>query len=271
MDSFFRELEETRTKSQKTFWAGSRHQLPMRILGYKGHSEALVLSYLYHEACRVSFYSPKTVEIEVKVRGKILAKHTGLSVRAVEHTIFALAVDRAIRVINKRTNDLVTGKIRTRVFVPLHSQTAEPLFTTPGDYGVCEKNFDRPYITVTKQTPKILVRMNACGRQVYLSALAMASKRVNTSFGISRENWKTESLLGRNAFDRGVKECIANGLLTYRRYVLTLNATSRPKERIEHENPKWKFDLNSVTAEQWEKICEALLHRTGSVPIPVEK
>jgi hypothetical protein len=104
--------------------------------------------------------------------------------------------------------------------------------------------------------------MNASGRQVYLTALAMASKRVSTSFGVSRENWKTESLLGRNAFDRGVKECAANGLLIYRRYVLTLNATSRPKERIEHENPRWKFDLNSVTVEQWQKVCEALLKRT---------
>ena len=59
-----------------------------------------------------------------------------------------------------------------------------------------------------------------------------------------------------------MKECIANGLLTYRRYVLTLNATSTPKDRIEHEHPKWKFDLNLVTAEQWQKVCEALLHRT---------
>jgi hypothetical protein len=264
MDLFLKDLNENRRKRDReqddSFWSGhSRYQIPARILGYKGKAEALVLSYLYERANTVSFFSSKAVFIEVKVREQILAKRTGLSVRAVETAIISLEVDRAIRVY--RNKDKITGLVCTGVYVPLHSQTAEPLLCCPNDYGVCEKNFDKPYITAPKQTRTLLVQMNASGRQVYLSALAMASKRVSTSFGVSRENWKTESLLGRNAFDRGVKECAAKGLLTYRRYVLTLNATSRPKDRIEHENPRWKFDLNTVTAEGWQKVCEALLKR----------
>jgi hypothetical protein len=265
MDSFLKDLNENRRKRDReqddSFWSGhSRYQIPARILGYKGKAEALVLSYFYERANTVSFFSAKAVFIEVKVREQILAKRTGLSVRAVETAIISLEVDRAIRVY--RNKDKITGLVCTRVYVPLHSETAEPLLCCPNDYGVCEKNFDKPYITAPKQTRALLVQMNASGRQVYLTALAMASKRVSTSFGVSRENWKTESLLGRNAFDRGVKECAANGLLTYRRYVLTLNATSRPKEGIEHENPKWKFDLNAVTAEDWQEVCGALLKRT---------
>jgi hypothetical protein len=73
--------------------------------------------------------------------------------------------------------------------------------------------------------------------------------------------------LGRNSFDRGVQECTKAGLLTYQRYVLTINdpRTGKPSERaagerIEHENPQWKFDLNTVTEGQWKMVISKLLH-----------
>ena len=61
------------------------------------------------------------------------------------------------------------------------------------------------------------------------------------------------------------------GLLSYRRYTLTLNdpRTGKPSNRvvsrIEHANPTWEFDFKTVKPEQWQKVCEALLKREFAV------
>ncbi len=78
----------------------------------------------------------------------------------------------------------------------------------------------------------------------------------------------SESLLGRNAFNRGLKICKRAGLLSYKRYIVTLNdpRTGKPsarttRERTEHEAPRWKFDLNSVKPTEWLTVVEDLLKR----------
>ena len=270
MSSFAVDLQEQQEKAQlkqrDEFWSGhSRYQIPMRILGYKGQNESLVLAYLYERASSISFYSAEAVLIEIKIKEQTIAKKTGISQAAVSKAIRSLEADRAIRV--HRHQDSVTKRTKTSVYVPLHSETAEPLTCSPSTYGVCHQNFDRPYITAVKETREKLLQMSPAGRQVYLSALAMASVRVHTSFGVNRDDWKTKTLLGRNSFNRGLQQCVTDGLLSYRRYTLTLNdpRTKKPSDRvvarIEHENPRWKFDLNAVTADEWHKVCEALLKR----------
>jgi DNA-binding MarR family transcriptional regulator len=270
MDSFLVGLhgqqQEREAKETDGFWFGhSRFQIPLRVLGYRGKAESLILAYLYERASSISFYSKDAVLIEIKVKEEQIAKRTGLSVWAVSKGINALEADGAIRV--SRYRDVLTHQVKTSVYVLLHSETREPLACSPNTYGVCHENRDRPYITAPKEAREKMVQMNPSGRQVYLAALALASVRVITSFGVRREEWKAESLLGRNAFDRGVKECVAKALLSYRRYTLTLNdpRTGKPSTRtvgrIEHANPTWEFDFKTVTPEQWQRVCAALLKR----------
>ncbi len=269
VDSFLTGLNEQRERKEResdSFWAGhSRFQISRRVLRYKGKSESLVLVYLYERASSISFYSTEAVLIEIKVQEEKIAERTGICVRAVSLAIISLEVDGCIKV--SRHRDPLTKKIKTSVYVLLHSETREPLTSSPKNYGVCEENRDLPYITAPKETREKIVQMNPSGRQVYLAALFAASVRVATSFGIPRDEWKLESGLGRNAFDRGLKECTAKGLLSYRRYVLTLSdpATGAPSKRvrgrIEHENPKWEFDLDEVKAETWRAVVERLMQR----------
>jgi hypothetical protein len=269
MDPFIAELNDEHWKREQkrkdAFWSGhSLYQIPMRVLGYRGKAESLILAYLYERANSISFRSNEVVLIEVKIREETIARKTRLSLWAVSKGINALQADNAIRVCRKR--DAITNQIKTSVYIPLHSETAEPLMCSPQTYGVCSENSDRPYITVPKDATEKMVQMNASARQVYLAALALASVRLETNFGISRDDWKAKSLVGRNAFDRGIKDCIKNGLLTYRRYEINLNAVGGSrKERIQHDNPRWKFDLNVVSAAEWERVCTALLRREFTV------
>ena len=83
-----------------------------------------------------------------------------------------------------------------------------------------------------------------------------------------RSDFRAESLLSKNAFNRGLLECQRKGLLSYKRGVLTLHdprtgkVSVRPaREFVTHENPNWKFNLDSVTPAQWKHVCEKLLKR----------
>jgi hypothetical protein len=263
------ELESgaVKTEPAEGFWSGhSVFQIPVRVLGYKGKAESLVLTYFFERANSISFYSSAAVLIQISVQEKTIALRTGLNRSTVSEAIVSLEADDCIRVLRRR--DPVTKKIKLSVYVLLHSESKNPLVATPGSFGVCHHNADRPYITAPKELREKLKGMQAAGRAVYLSALALASRKVSTSFGVTPEEWKKESLLGRNAFNRGLKQCAKLKLLTYKRYVLTLNdpATGAPTYRvaggrIDHENPQWKFDLNKVTAEQWQATVERLLRK----------
>jgi hypothetical protein len=266
---FITVLESWRdAKTKESFWIGhSVFQLPCRVLNYKGRSEALVLSYLYWRANGISFTSNSEVRIEIRVQEKTISARTGVGLWAVSKAIIALEVDGCIGV--ERRRDPVTNQIRLSVYLLFHSQTKNPLVTTPGVFGVCHQNHERPCLTVPKESRQKLGQMNPAGRQVYFAALALASERVTTVFGIRREHWKAKTLPGRNAFDRGVQECEKAGLLSYSRYILTLNdprtgqpSHRTPTERIEHANPTWVFDLNTVTADQWRVVVDRLLPGT---------
>src|ERR1700742_3108348 len=162
LDSFLNRETEV-----DAFWLGhSRFQIPIRILGYKGKSESRLLAYLYQRAGQISFYSSSTVMIEVPEREEKLAEKTGLSVRAVELAILSLEFDGAIRV--SRDRDPATGKKRTRIFIPLHSETREPLMSSPRIYGICAENRDLPYITVTKEGRCEFQFLSSVGIQTYL-------------------------------------------------------------------------------------------------------
>jgi hypothetical protein len=204
------------------------------------------------------------------VKEETIAERCSFGRWAVSHAIRKLEADCRIRV--SRTRDTITGELKISIYLLLHSATKEPLKTSPGDYGFCHSNFERPYITLPAEAFDILPQMSRSARAVYLTALAIGSARICTSFGVRRDDWKKESVLGRNAFNRGVSECLRKRLLTYRRGLLTLNdpETGRPSERVggsrvEHENPAWKFDLNTVDAETWRASVERLVKSSFTV------
>lgn len=268
MGDFWSELAEAQKEREQkqigNFWTGhSLFQISHRVMAFKGESEALVLIYLYERAAAVSFYSEKEILIEIKVKEETVAERTGLGVRTVIRAIETLEAAGCIRVVRPKP-DAVTGRKSINVYLLLHGETKEPLMSRPKVYGICHHNFEKPYITVHKETLKTVRQMTKPGRACYLAALSAASLRLRTSFGITREQWKTETLLGKNAFNSGVKECNKK-LLTYKRGVLTLHdpVTGKPSERVrgrvEHENPRWKFDLNSVSAEVWRATIERLV------------
>jgi len=252
-------------EKEEGFWTGhSLFQIPARILEYRGKAESLVLAYLYEKANGISFYSASAVVIEVHTSERTIAARTGLGKNAVSYAIVSLEADQAIRVSRRR--DPKTKQIRLNVYLLLHSETKDPLVSAPGEFGVCKHNYERPYITAPKETRTHLQQMKPGSRAVYLSALALASERLSTSFGILRNDWKSASRLGRNSFDRGVTDCVRRKLLTYKRRVLALMdpVTGAPTQRsahefVKHDNPRWKFDLNSVTSEQWRQIVQELL------------
>jgi ribosomal protein L37AE/L43A len=102
--------------------------------------------------------------------------------------------------------------------------------------------------------------------------LSLASVRKSLSFVVTPEDWKLATLLGKNSFNRGKKECVKRGLLSYKRQKLTLNdpVTRKPSvktrgERIIHADPKWKFSLDAIKPEEWQKIAERALNREFTV------
>jgi hypothetical protein len=269
LDNFISELAEAqREREQKQvgeFWQGhSLFQVPHRVVAFKGESEALVLIYFYERAAAVSFYSEKEVLIEIKVKEETVAERTGLSMRSVSYAIATLEAAGCIRVVRPKP-DAVTGRKSINAYLLLHGETKDPLVSQPKVFGVCHANFEKPYITVHKEIIKTVRQMTKPGRACYLAALSVASLKLRTSFGITREQWKTETLLGKNAFNIGVKECKSKKLLAYKRGVLTLHdpltgkISERVRGRVEHENPQWKFDLNSVSAEVWRAAIERLV------------
>jgi len=248
-------------------WMGhSVFQLPVTVHRYKGAPESLVLAYLYEFASGISFYSSEPVVIELKVSQGKIAEKTGLSLRAVPAAIQELEADGCIRVV--RTRNKETGQVELNVYLLLHSTTKEPLWTTPNIWGVCHQNADRPFITAPKELLKVLMPMQPGGRAVYLAALSLASRKVTMSFVVTRQDWKAETLLGKNSFNRGVKECVKRSLLKYKRQTLTLHdpATGKPSmkqrgERVRHADADWKFKLDEITGDQWQRVAERLLKR----------
>jgi hypothetical protein len=251
-------------------WVGhSVFQLPVTVQRYKGSPEALVLAYLYQFASGFSFHSDKPVVIEFSISQEKIAERTGLSLRVLPGAIQELEADKCIRV--ERTRD-ERGRVTLSVYLLLHSTTQEPLWTTPNIWGVCHQNGDRPFITAPKELLKVLMQLQPGARAVYLSALSMASVRIKMSFKVTPEDWKAETLLGRNAFNRGKKECVKRGLLKYNRQVLTLHdpATGKPstkerQQRVYHKDAQWKFSLDDITGTEWQKVAEDLFKRSFTV------
>jgi hypothetical protein len=267
-DSLSKQDEQNQTIN---FWKNhSVFQLPARVVSFKGAAESLILLYCYKLANAVHSHCPEEVRIELTIREETLVEKTGLSRAAVTRAIRTLEVAECIKVIRKR--DPATGRVRTSVYLLLHSTTKEPLRAFPKQFGVCHSNSEsRPYLTVPQESREIINRMRPAGRAVYLSGLLVGSRSMRTSLHIVRSFWQETSLLGVNAFGRGLKECKKRALLSYKRGVLTLNdpVTGKPSERykyecrIEHEKPEWRFDLDSVTAVQWQHVLEKILPGTA--------
>ncbi len=269
MTDFFGGLREFQQSSERkkteALWNGhSRFQAPAYVIGYKGEAEAVVLLYLYQRATYINSNTENESVLEIRVKEETIADRCELSVRSVRKAILKLEADCRIRV--SRTRDPITGEKQISIYLLLHSATKEPLRTSPGDYGFCHANFERPYITLPGESFDIMPQMRRPARAVYLAALAIGSARVCMSFGILRSDWKKESLLGRNAFNRGVSECKRKRLLTFKRGLLNLldPETGAPSARtgrirVEHENAVWKFDLNTVGAETWRATVARLV------------
>jgi hypothetical protein len=254
------------------FWTGqSRFQVSPRVLSFRGRAESLVLVYLFQLANSYSNSRIKIALIELRVKGDTIAKKCGLSPRAVYSALATLQAAGCIRIVKSR--DSLTKLDTTSIYLLLRSEDGQPMWTTGGNdaYGICAANFEKPYVTLLKNTLEILVQMTPAARAVYLSAMGLASVRVKTSFGIRKEDWMKESLLGRNAFGRGKLECERRNLLTYstKKQILTLNdpLTGKPNartahERIEHENPVWRIlDLNTVPPDVWKLTIERVMRR----------
>ena len=272
-DSIFDNLKLMREEREKeladVFWKGhSRFQASHRVLAFKGRAESLILIYLFQLANAFSNAHIRIAVIELKVTGEKIAESVGLSPQAVYPALATLQAAGCIRIVPR--TDPITKLTVTSIYLLLHPTTGEPMYSTGGEYGICAANWERPYLTLLKDTLPTLVQMTPAGRAVYLSAMAEASGRVRTSFAIRKQDWQKESLLARNAFGRGLRECLRKKLLSYsaKKQVLTLNdpATGKvserwkyERERVEHDNPQWKFDLNKVTAGEWRATIERLL------------
>ena len=254
-----------------SFWTGhSRFQVSPRVLSFRGRAESLVLVYLFQLANSYSNSRIKIALIELKVKGETIAKKVGLSPRAVYSALATLEAAGCIRIVKRR--DSTTKLDTTSIYLLLRSEDGKPMWTTGGNdaYGICAANFEKPYITLPKTTLEIMVQMKPTARAVYLAAMGLASVRVQTSFTIRKEDWQKESLLGRNAFGRGKLECERMKLLTFssRKQILSLNDPLTGKsnarvahERIEHANPVWRFDLNTVPPDVWKLTIERLMRR----------
>jgi hypothetical protein len=261
-----RQQEEQQPGQSGKFWKNhSVFQVPARVVSFKGSSESLILLYLYKLANAVHLHCPDEVQIELTVKEETIVAKTGLSTRAVSKAIRILEAAEYVRVIRRR--DPATKRVSTSVYLLLHTETKEPLRAFPKRFGVCHSNGSRPYITVPQEAREILNKMHASGRAVYLSALLIGSRSMRMHLYITRNLFQDQSLLAVNGFCRGLKDCKKRGLLSYKRSVLILNdpVTGKPSERfkyadrIEHAKPHWKFDLDTVTAEQWQRILEHFL------------
>jgi hypothetical protein len=262
--------QEQQEEETGTFWKNhSVFQVPARVVAFKGGAESLVMLYLYKLANAIHIFCPEVVRIELNIREETLVENTGLSRAAVTRAIATLEASECVRVIRRR--DPVTGRVRTSIYLLLHSETKEPLQAFPKRYGVCHSNSERrPYLTVPQEARQTLNTMKPAGRAVYFSALLIGSRSMRTEIYITRAFWQESSLLGVNAFCRGLQECKKRGLLSYKRSVLTLcdpvtgKASVRHKYacRVEHEKPEWKFDLDTVTADQWQHVIEKILPGT---------
>jgi hypothetical protein len=256
--SDLRAVQEANEKQQaEALWNGhSRFQTPAYILGYQGEAEALVLLYLYQRATYVNLNAEREGELEILVKEELIAHKCGLSRQTVSYVICKLEADWRIRV--RRTIHPITKEKQTSIYLLLHSATKLPMKTSPGDYGVCYSNFERPFITVPAESFDVLPRMGRPARAVYLAALAIGSTKMRTLFGVTRTDWKKESLLERRAFNSGVNECLRRKLLTFKKGMLRLNdpETGAPSartapDRVEHGKDSWKFKFDDVSAETW--------------------
>jgi hypothetical protein len=263
-------LGRDREQQQEGFWTGhSIFQVPVRILNYKGSVEALVLLYLYELANERSYYSEAEVPvlIEVPVKEEKIAERIGCSVRSVRLAIDVLDADRCIRVVHKRCP--VTGRRQTSVYLLLHSQTAEPLLCSPRLYGVLHQNSDRPFITCPKETRDKMKGMQKPGRQTYLTALLLVSMKQSTVLTISSAAWRKESMLCKDAFFDGLRECKKAKLLRYERGKLTVldPVTGEPSTRTKRTltytaETNWQLlKFADITEAQWAAIVQRLLKR----------
>jgi hypothetical protein len=201
------------------------------------------------------------------VRVDKLALKTGLSARSIERAFKRLESDHRISRVRPTTsrNRFLASRIT------LLDGTGLPLQTSPRQFRVCRENGLTPFITMPKASLEAINAMAlASEKAVYISAHALASRQKNECVYVDKVKWLILSGLAENAFNRGVKQCKAKKLLSYGNGVLTLNdpQTGKPnmrwqhnRPRIEHDNPQWAFDLNSVTADQWHYVVEALLDR----------
>jgi hypothetical protein len=248
-------------------WVGySRFEVPSFITEYGGQAEAHVLLLLYRRAAGTSYNSMTAADLTFTVRQDTLALNTGLTTRSVRNALVQLGKDKHIvRTRRKRSN-----KTYLASRVTLLDGDGQPLQTSPQHYGVCRENKVKPFITMPKVCLEALHGMTPSQKGVYIAAHALASREKRESVYVAKEEWQILSGLAENAFNRGVKQCKSKGLLSYSSGVLTINdpQTRKPtqrwqhnRERIEHVNPEWAFDLNDVTAEEWQYVVESLLGR----------
>jgi CHC2 zinc finger len=248
-------------------WAGhSTFEFPEFVAEYAGQPEVHVLLHLYRRARGKSYKSMTATDLTLPVRVDKLALKTGLSTRSVERAFARLESDHRI----SRVRPTSRGRfLASRI--TLLDGTGQPLQTSPRQFRVCRENDLTPFVTMPRVSLEAINTMTlASEKAVYIAAHVLASREKRESVHVDKVEWLILSGLAENAFNRGVKQCKAKKILSYGSGVLTIldpltgKANARwknRKERIEHDNPHWAFDLNDITAEEWHFVVESLLSR----------
>ena len=261
-------------KPSGIFSGFSTFQCPVTLLQYAGNPAVHLALLLYVQGAGTSYRSSETgADVSFLATIKRKAEVSGLSPRAVRSGFHRLEKDGYISLRMNRKTD--AGRFRARRVFLLNPETGERLSTDPGSYGLLSSNASDEYfsfITVPRASLEAIhIMKHASEKAVYLAALCLVSKACDEVVFVERLLWRQLSHLGKNAFDRGVRYCISRKFLSYRKHVLTVNdpQTGKPTERwknagvrIEHENTHWKFDLNTVTPEEWQTVVEKLLHES---------
>ncbi len=258
-------------------WTGfSTFQSPVTLLQYAGNPAMHLALLLYVQGAGVSYRSSETgADVSFLATIKRKAEVSGLSPRAVRSGFKRLEKDGSISLRMSGKTD--AGRFRARRVFLLNPQTGERLSTDPGHYGLLSSNASDEhfhFVTVPRVALEAIHTMkHASEKAVYLAALCLVSKARDESVFVERSLWRQLSYLGENAFNRGVRYCIGRKLLSYRKHILTVNdpQTSKPTERwknkgvrIDHENTHWKFDLNTVTPEEWHGVVQKAMQQTIS-------
>jgi hypothetical protein len=259
------------TNKPTGLWIGhSRFQCPSFVLEYAGRPPARLTLDLYDRAQGHSYSSADEFTLSFKVRLATVQEKTGMTAEQVKRS--AMVLERDGRIYRKQVKSGKTGKFLSNLVTPLNPRTGRAWSTSPGKPGLLSENHFSEYITVPQDTIPAVKRISRHGLAVLLAALEAISKADTgtESTEITRQELRKSSCLGRDAFRKGLKECLSQGFLSFKSKVLTVHdpQTRKPTERWKnrraesyHQSKKFDFDLNDRTADDYRTLLGAVFNQ----------